>query len=97
MTESKNKKKYQENQDSQPSDETQTEYSEISKEEKNGLKRVYKESRSKTQAEYSEIKGANLRWANLTGCEGLTQEQLDSACGNEKTKLPQGLTIKKCK
>jgi uncharacterized protein YjbI with pentapeptide repeats len=40
--------------------------------------------------------GANLSGANLTGCYRLTQEQLDLACGNEETKLPSGLTIKKC-
>ena len=41
-------------------------------------------------------KGAILISANLANCLNLTQEQLNSACGNEKTKLPPGLTIKEC-
>jgi uncharacterized protein YjbI with pentapeptide repeats len=40
--------------------------------------------------------GANLRNANLTGAEGVTQSQLDDACGDTNTKLPSGLTIKPC-
>jgi len=30
------------------------------------------------------------------GAGSLTQEQLDEACGDEKTKLPPGLSIKPC-
>jgi uncharacterized protein YjbI with pentapeptide repeats len=37
---------------------------------------------------------ANLSGANLTGSKNLTQEQLDKACGNADTKLPEGLTLK---
>jgi len=44
----------------------------------------------------AELQEANLRWANLSDCKNLTQEQLNSACGNDQTKLPPGLTIKKC-
>jgi len=33
------------------------------------------------------LSGADLRGANLSGAEGLTQGQLDDACGDEKTKL----------
>ena len=39
--------------------------------------------------------GANLIGANLIGAKDLTQEQLDKACGNADTKLPEGLTLKK--
>lgn len=45
--------------------------------------------------------GADLRGANLSGsylftAKGLTQDQLSTACGDEATKLPQGLTIPLC-
>lgn len=39
---------------------------------------------------------ANLDGTNLTGAKGLTQKQLDQACGDADTKLPPGLTIKPC-
>ena len=42
------------------------------------------------------IPGANLSGANLSGAKNLTQTQLDKACGNEKTKLPKGLTFRSC-
>ena len=33
---------------------------------------------------------ANLQGADLTGAQYLTREQLDEACGDDKTKLPFG-------
>ncbi len=39
---------------------------------------------------------ANLSGANLSGAKGITQTQLDAACGDAKTKLPEGLTLKPC-
>lgn len=39
---------------------------------------------------------ANLSGANLFDVNGLQQEQLDQACGNEKTILPVGLSIRNC-
>lgn len=55
----------------------------------------------------ADLSGANLFTANLSGADlsgaklsgahlNLTQEQLDTACGNADTKLPEGLTIKPC-
>ena len=38
----------------------------------------------------------NLAGADLSGATGLTQKQLDQACGDKETKLPEGLTIKPC-
>jgi uncharacterized protein YjbI with pentapeptide repeats len=35
--------------------------------------------------------------ADLRGAGGLTQEQLNKACGDERTKLPEGLTIPRCR
>jgi hypothetical protein len=32
----------------------------------------------------------------LSTASGLTQDQLDDACGDEATKLPSGLTIRPC-
>ena len=43
------------------------------------------------------IRGADFRGADLTDVKGLTQEQLDTACGgDERTRLPVGLTTKPC-
>jgi uncharacterized protein YjbI with pentapeptide repeats len=42
------------------------------------------------------LSGANLSNADLSGAFYLTQTQLDEACGNANTKLPEGLTIKRC-
>ena len=42
------------------------------------------------------LKGAILSGANLKGAKNLTQEQLDVACGDEETKLSEGLTISTC-
>jgi len=46
--------------------------------------------------------GASLNGANLSGAEaanarGLTQRQLDGACGDEATELPRGLRIAACR
>jgi uncharacterized protein YjbI with pentapeptide repeats len=32
----------------------------------------------------------------LTDAKGLTQDQLDTACGNGDTRLPNGLTVEVC-
>lgn len=45
--------------------------------------------------------GAGLDGANLSGAEmgdalGLTQAQLDAACGDATTQLPTGLTVPRC-
>ena len=42
------------------------------------------------------LSGADLFGADLFGAKNLTQEQLDTACGDDDTKLPEGLTIKPC-
>jgi len=39
---------------------------------------------------------ADLTGADLTTVTGLTQEQLNSACGNSMTKLPAGLKVQEC-
>ena len=43
------------------------------------------------------LDGTILNGADLSGAKNLTQEQLNQACGDEKTKLPEGLTIPLCK
>lgn len=40
--------------------------------------------------------GANLSGAELTGATGLTQAQLNTACGDATTVLPGGFTIPTC-
>ena len=44
----------------------------------------------------ADLRGADLRGADLRGAKNLTQMQLDQACGDAHTKLPEGLTIKPC-
>ena len=40
--------------------------------------------------------GAKLSGANLADIEGLTQDQLDGACGDTGTKLPSDLSVVPC-
>lgn len=42
------------------------------------------------------LNGVNLAGAELAGARGLTQRQLDRACGDETTRLPRGLRIPRC-
>lgn len=42
------------------------------------------------------MQGANLSDADLTHVNGLTQSQLDTACGNMHTRLPEGLHLPYC-
>ncbi|WP_172296552.1 pentapeptide repeat-containing protein [Pseudoruegeria sp. HB172150] len=46
--------------------------------------------------EGADLEGAVLWHADLSTATGLTQEQLDTAVGDENTKLPPGLSIKTC-
>jgi hypothetical protein len=41
-----------------------------------------------------DLRGTDLRGADLREAQGLTQAQLDQAFGDEKTKLPEGLTVR---
>lgn len=50
----------------------------------------------------ADLSGANLSGANLSGAEmasvrGLTQAQLNAACGDSSTQLPAGLRITDCR
>lgn len=42
------------------------------------------------------LAGANLSGAELAGAVGLTQTQLNTACGDATTTLPAGMTIPNC-
>jgi uncharacterized protein YjbI with pentapeptide repeats len=44
----------------------------------------------------SQFDGANFSGADLSSSQGLKQTQLDVACGNEKTRLPVGLSLPYC-
>jgi uncharacterized protein YjbI with pentapeptide repeats len=51
---------------------------------------------------YAFLRGVDFRGAKLSGADftrafGLSNEQLALACGDERTKLPEGLTIPVCK
>jgi Pentapeptide repeats (8 copies) len=46
--------------------------------------------------EDAHLKGSVLSGADLTGAHGLTQRQLDDACGDRSTNLPDRLTIRPC-
>lgn len=55
-----------------------------------------------TYLQGSNFRGASLSGANFSGAEmdravGLTQRQLDQACGDEATTLPRGLRIPACR
>ena len=54
-----------------------------------------------TRLQRADLTGAQLIGADLSGAsfrlaKGLTQAQLDSACGSVTTALPEGLTIANC-
>lgn len=42
------------------------------------------------------LTGADLSGAELTGAQGLTQNQLNTACGDATTVLPAGMTVPAC-
>jgi hypothetical protein len=44
----------------------------------------------------AELTGAIIAGADLSRARGLTQEQLDSACADNRTKAPPGLTARSC-
>lgn len=45
----------------------------------------------------AKLSNANLSGADLSTVQGLTQNQLNTACGDAETKLPKGLTIVPCR
>jgi hypothetical protein len=53
---------------------------------------------SGTNLQYANLRDADLSFADLSRAKGLTQKQLDEACGDADTKLPEGigLTLKPC-
>ena len=44
----------------------------------------------------ADLAGAQLHDADLSRAKGLRQDQIDGACGNRVTKLPEGLSIGSC-
>ena len=44
----------------------------------------------------TKLDGANFSGANMSKVQGLKQAQLDVACGDEKTRLPVGLSLPYC-
>lgn len=45
----------------------------------------------------ADLAGADLSGADLTLASGLTQAQLDRACGDDATKLNEGLSVRSCR
>jgi len=45
----------------------------------------------------ADLTGTNLRGANLRGAKNLIQTQLNEACGNNETELPEGLDLTRLK
>jgi uncharacterized protein YjbI with pentapeptide repeats len=45
----------------------------------------------------ADLTGADLSGAELSGAQGLTQAQLNTACGDATTVLPPGMTIPNCR
>ena len=43
------------------------------------------------------LTGANLSGSDFSSATGLTQAQLDTACGDADTRLPSGLTVPVCR
>jgi uncharacterized protein YjbI with pentapeptide repeats len=55
-----------------------------------------------TRANRANFAGADFRLANLSSADfsgviGLSRSVLDGACGDENTKLPDGLTVPTCR
>ena len=44
----------------------------------------------------AKLQGANIAGSDLSRARGLTQEQLNSACGDDSTRLPAGMTVPNC-
>lgn len=44
----------------------------------------------------TQLDNSNFSGANMSGVQGLKQAQLDTACGDEKTRLPIGLSLPYC-
>jgi uncharacterized protein YjbI with pentapeptide repeats len=51
---------------------------------------------SRADLAHVNLEGANLAGANLRTAEGLSQTQLDLACGDSRTRVPQGLHVRMC-
>ena len=50
----------------------------------------------KSNAIVPDLSGADLSSADLSNAKNLTQMQVEEACGDANTKLPEGLTLKPC-
>ena len=58
--------------------------------------RFHNASLSGAEMDGAELSGADMSAADLRGAKGLTQGQLDTACGDRDTQLPPGLVIRDC-
>ena len=44
----------------------------------------------------ADLERTALHGADLANARGLTQDQLDEACGDSRTRLPRGLSVRSC-
>jgi uncharacterized protein YjbI with pentapeptide repeats len=44
----------------------------------------------------ADLTGVNFSGANLASAKNLTQAQLNTACGDQSTRLPRGMTLPRC-
>jgi uncharacterized protein YjbI with pentapeptide repeats len=42
------------------------------------------------------LDGADISGADFRNAEGLTQAQLDTACGDRLTRVPRGMRVRSC-
>lgn len=50
-----------------------------------------------SQFDGADLTGANISGADLSIVRGLSQQQLERACGDNSTMLPKGMTVKLCR
>jgi hypothetical protein len=56
------------------------------------MARLNRANLGRAKLQTADLSGAYLDGADLSTAVGLSQEQLDSAIGDENTKIPEGLT-----
>ena len=83
----------------QPGEEEDPELREVSEDELKEILAAYEKwlKSDGTEGEKADLRHADLREADLRRAKGLTDKQLDLACGNDNTKLLQYLKDYKIK
>ena len=61
-----------------------------------GLAKLDRANLFRAKLHGADLFGATFKGVDLSNAMGLTQDQIDQACGNNETKLPAGFTIRPC-